>query len=125
MVSRRSAQQLLATYRWRDADHPAARTNDWTVSRIDSGTAEIALLACSITIWSEEFLAYCSAGRRISNGHTEAVHPRSTKSSGSVLTGHGFRNFSNYRLRLPPQCGIIGQYRTPTSERGRLPRLAA
>ena len=40
---------------------------------IDSGVAEVARLARTITTWRSEFLAYFSAGR-ISNGPTEAVN---------------------------------------------------
>ena len=39
--------------------------------------------------------------------------------------GHGFRNFTNYRLRLLLHCGISWQTHRTTSLRGRSPRLVA
>jgi Transposase len=37
--------------------------------------------------------------------------------------GHGFRNFTNYRLRLLLHCGVTWQTRPTASLRGRSPRL--
>ena len=88
---------------------------------IDSGVAELARLARTVTTWREEFLAYFSAGR-ISNGPTEAVNLLIKKIK---RVGHGFRNFENYRLRLLLHCGITWHHQTPTPLRGRLPRFAA
>ncbi len=116
-----AAQELRAMYRCRDRDQAAARLYDWTVFCIDSGVAQIARLARTITTWREEFLAYFSAGR-ISNGPTEAVNLLIKKIK---RVGHGFRNFSNYRLRLLLHCGISWNHQIPTPLRGRLPRLAA
>ena len=39
--------------------------------------------------------------------------------------GHGFRNFTNYRLRLLLHCGVRWQTRRTARLRGRSPRLAA
>ena len=116
-----AAQELRAIYGCRDRDQAAARLYGWTVFCIDSGVAEIARLARTITTWREEFLAYFSAGR-ISNGPTEAVNLLIKKIK---RVGHGFRNFSNYRLRLLLHCGISWNHQIPTPLRGRLPRLAA
>jgi transposase len=88
---------------------------------IDSGVAELARLARTVTPWRDDFLAYFSAGR-ISNGPTEAVNLLVKKIK---RVGHGFRNFENYRLRLLLHCGITWAHQTPTPLRGRLPRLAA
>jgi hypothetical protein len=38
---------------------------------------------------------------------------------------HGYRNFTNYRLRLLLHCGTDWNTPTATPIRGRLPRLAA
>lgn len=102
-----AAQELRAIYGCRDGDHAANRLYDWTVLCIDSGVAELARLARTITTWREEFLAYFSAGR-ISNGPTEAVNLLIKKVK---RVGHGFRNFSNYRLRLLLHCGIRWKHR--------------
>jgi hypothetical protein len=39
--------------------------------------------------------------------------------------GHGFRNFTNYRLRLLLHCGVIWQTSQTASLRGRSPRFVA
>lgn len=39
--------------------------------------------------------------------------------------GHGFRNFSNYRLRLLLYCGITWQTHRTARLRSRSPRLVA
>jgi transposase len=39
--------------------------------------------------------------------------------------GHGYRNFTNYRLRLLLHCGVTWHTPAVTPIRGRLPRLAA
>jgi transposase len=39
--------------------------------------------------------------------------------------GHGFRNFANYRLRLPLHCGLTWQTSQTARLRGRSPRLVA
>jgi transposase len=116
-----AAQELRAIYHCRDADQAAQRLYHWTVYCIDSGVTELRRLARTITTWRQEFLAYFHAGR-ISNGPTEAVNLLIKK---ILRVGHGFRNFSNYRLRLLLHCGITWQHHTPTPLRGRLPRLAA
>jgi transposase len=116
-----AVQELRAIYRCRDRDQAAHRLYDWTVFCIDSGVAEIARLARTVNTWREEFLAYFSAGR-LSNGPTEAVNLLIKKIK---RVGHGFQNFSNYRLRLLLHCGITWHHQTPTPLRCRLPRLAA
>ena len=40
-------------------------------------------------------------------------------------TGHGFRNFDNYRLRLLLHCGVDWDTIRATPIRGRLPRSMA
>lgn len=116
-----AAQELRAIYRCKDREQAATRLYAGTVMCIDSGVAELARLARTVTTWREEFLAYFSAGR-ISNGPTEAVNLLVKKIK---RAGHGFRNFENYRLRLLLHCGITWHHQTPTPLRGRLPRFAA
>ena len=64
-----AAQELRAIYGCRDCDQAAARLCDWTIACIDSGVAELARLARTITTWRAEFLAYFTTSR-ISNGPT-------------------------------------------------------
>jgi len=40
-------------------------------------------------------------------------------------SGHGFRNFGNYSLRLILNCGVIWQDHNPTPLAGHSPRSAA
>jgi Transposase len=56
------------------SDHAAAQLYAWTVDCIDSGVAEIARLARTITTWREKFLAYFSAAR-LSNGPNRSRQP--------------------------------------------------
>ena len=44
---------------------------------------------------------------------------------GQRRVGHGYRRFTNYRLRLFLHCGTDWHTPTATPIRGRLPRLAA
>jgi hypothetical protein len=57
---------------------------------------ELHRLARTIDAWRNELLAYFDTGG-ISNGPTEAMNLLIKKIK---RTGHGFRNFDNYRLRL-------------------------
>jgi transposase len=75
----------------------------------------------TITTRREEFLAIFST-RPISAGPTEVVNLLIKRIR---RVGHGFGNFSNYRLRLLLHCGISRHHQTPTPFRGRLTRLAA
>jgi transposase len=57
-----------------------------------------------------------------SNGPTEAVNLLVKKIKRS---GHGFRNFENYRLRLLLHCGVQWNTAPTPRMRGRQPRLSA
>ena len=87
----------------------------------DSDVPELHRLARTIDSWRAELLAYFDTGG-ISNGPTEAMNLLIKKIK---RTGHGFRNFDNYRLRLLLHCGVDWQHSHPTRIRGRLPRLIA
>ena len=65
----------------------------------DSIAPELHRLARTLQAWRVELLAYwTTTGRRgVSNGPTEATNCLIKKVKRS---GHGFRNFHNYRLRL-------------------------
>jgi transposase len=87
----------------------------------DSNVPELHRLASTIDSWREELMAYFDTGG-ISNGPTEAMNLLIRKVK---RTGHGFRNFDNYQLRLLLHCGVDWHTQQPTRLRGRLPRLVA
>jgi transposase len=85
------------------------------------GLPETARLARTIKRWEAEILAWHTTGGA-SNGPTEAVNLLS-----KILqrTGHGFRNLTNYRLRLLLHCGIDRKINPAARLRQRQPRSAA
>jgi transposase len=85
------------------------------------GVAELSRLARTVRAWEVEILAFHATGG-CSNGPTEAVNLLIKKVK---RVGHGFRNFSNYRLRLLLHCGVRWQTHRTVRLRGRSPRLAA
>jgi transposase len=64
------------------------------------GVAELSRLARTVRAWEAEVLALHATGG-CSNGATEAVNLLIKKVK---RVGHGFRNFTNYRLRLLLHC---------------------
>lgn len=115
------AQNLRLVFTARDRAQAEHRLFRWLVHCSDSGVPELRRLARTIDAWREELLAYYDTGG-MSNGPTEAVNLLIKKIKRS---GHGFRNFSNYRLRLLLHCGVTWHDHRPAPLRGRLPRLAA
>jgi transposase len=83
--------------------------------------AELSRLARTVRAWEAEILAWHATGG-CSNGPTEAVNLLIKKVK---RVGHGFRNFTNYRLRLLLHCGVTWQTHRTTRLRGRSPRLVA
>ena len=116
-----AAQDLRLIYRARDRDNAARRLHRWLVHCADSNVPELHRLARTIDAWRDELLAYFDTGG-ISNGPTEAMNLLIKKVK---RTGHGFRNFDNYRLRLLLYCGVDWDTPPTTRIRGRLPRLIA
>jgi hypothetical protein len=114
-------QDLCRLYscRSRYAAEPAPAR--WLVHCADSNIPELHRLARTLDIWRSELLAYFDTGG-LSNGPTEAINALIKKIK---RIGHGFRNFTNYRLRLLLHCGVAWQTPQPARIRGRLPRLAA
>jgi len=82
---------------------------------------ELSRLARTVRAWEVEILAFYATDG-CSNGPTEAVNLLIKKVK---RVGHGFRNFSNYRLRLLLHCGVMWQTHRTTRLRGRSLRLAA
>lgn len=68
----------------------------------DADVAELTRLAKTVRSWEAEILAYHRCGLP-SNGPTEAV---SLGIETVQLTGRGFRNFDNYRLRQLLALGV-------------------
>ena len=83
--------------------------------------AELSRLARTVRAWEAEILAW-HATDGCSNGPTEAVNLLIKKVK---RVGHGFRNFTNYRLRLLLHCGVRWPTHQTARLRGRSPRLAA
>ena len=85
------------------------------------GVAELSRLARTIGAWEAEILAF-HATNRCSNGPTEAVNLLVKKVK---RVGHGFRNFTNYRLRLLLHCGVAWPAHRTASLRSRSARVVA
>jgi transposase len=83
--------------------------------------SELSRLARTVRAWEAELLAF-HATDGCSNGPTEAVNLLIKKVK---RVGHGFRNFTNYRLRLLLHCGVRWQTHPTTRLRGRSPRIVA
>jgi transposase len=116
-----AAQDLRLLYRATNRDDAERRLHRWLVHCADSNIPELHRLASTIDGWRPELLAYFDTAG-ISNGPTEAMNLLIKKIK---RTGHGFRNFDNYRLRLLLHCGVAWHTPQPTRIRGRLPRLIA
>jgi transposase len=116
-----AAQDLRLLYHAKTREAAEHRLYRWLVHCADSDLPELHRLAATIDAWREELLAYFDTAG-ISNGPTEAMNLLIKKIK---RTGHGFRNFDNYRLRLLLHCGVDWHTQQPTRLRGRLPRLAA
>jgi transposase len=86
----------------------------------EANVHECRRLARTIRAWEAEVLAYHTTGR--SNGPTEGINLLIKKVK---RVGHGFRNFTNYRLRLLLHCGVQWQTAQTARVRGRQPRLIA
>jgi transposase len=80
---------------------------------------ELSRLARTVKAWEAEILAF-HATDGCSNGPTEAVNLLVKKVK---RVGHGFRNFTNYRLRLLLHCGVTWQTHPTARLRGRAPGL--
>jgi hypothetical protein len=83
--------------------------------------AELSRLARTVRAWEAEILAW-HATDGCSNGPTEAVNLLINKVK---RVGHGFRNFTNYRLRLLLYCGVRWPSHRTARLRGRFPRFGA
>jgi transposase len=82
---------------------------------------ELSRLACTVRAWEAEILAFHTTNG-CSNGLTEAINLLIKKVK---RVGHGFRNFTNYRLRLLLHCGVTWQTHQAARLRRRSSRLMA
>jgi transposase len=111
-----AAQELRLLYRHHDPARAAVAFYRWLAFCADSEVPELHRLARTLDSWRDELLArFTVAG--VSNGPTEAVNLLIKKIK---RVGHGFRNFTNYRLRLLLHCGVDWQTPPTTALRGRL-----
>jgi transposase len=83
------------------------------------GVPELSRLARTVRAWEGEILAWHVTGG-CSNGLTEAMNLLIKKVK---RVGHGFRSFTNYRLRLLLHCGVAWQTHRTARLRGRAPHL--
>jgi transposase len=111
-----AAQELRLLYRHRDPQQAAAAFYRWLAFCADANVPELHRLARTLDSWRDELLARFTAGA-VSNGPTEAINLLIKKIK---RVGHGFRNFTNYRLRLLLHCGTTWHAPTTTMLRGRL-----
>ena len=116
-----AAQELRLLYREPDRARAERRLLRWFTDVAEHEIPELVRLARTLDAWRAELLAYFDTGG-VSNGPTEAVNSLIKKVK---RVGHGYRNFTNYRLRLLLHCGVTWQTPPVTPIRGRLPRLAA
>ena len=82
---------------------------------------EIARLGRTLTVWRTEFLARFDHPD-VSNGPTENLN---LKIKNTKRVARGYRSFTNYRLRLLLNHGIIREDQQTTRIRTRRPSLAA
>jgi len=85
------------------------------------GVPELSRLARTVRAWEAEVLAFHTTDG-CSNGPTEAMNLLIKKIK---RVGHGFRNFTNYRLRLLLHCGVRWQTHQTAKLRSCSPRLVA
>jgi transposase len=111
-----AAQELRLLYRHRDPTRAGAAFYRWLAFCADSEVPELHRLARTLDSWRDELLArFTVAG--VSNGPTEAINLLIKKIK---RVGHGFRNFTNYRLRLLLHCGTVWDAPVTPMLRGRL-----
>lgn len=88
---------------------------------LEDEVPEIQSLGRTLKRWRSEILAHHATGA--SNGPTEALNLLVKKIK---RCGHGFKNFSNYRLRVLLHCGGVKWDAHPaTTMRARSPQLVA
>jgi len=120
-VAWQGKELLRAVYAAGDLAHARAALERFYRWADGVGVVELSRLARTVRAWEAEILAFQTTGGR-SNGSTEAINLLVKKVK---RVGHGFRNFTNYRLRLLLHCGIRWQTHQTVRLRGRSARLVA
>ena len=120
-VAWQGKELLRAVYAASDLAHARAALERFYRWADSVGVAELSRRARTVRAWEAEILAFHST-KGCSNGPTEAVNLLIKKVK---RVGHGFRNFTNYRLRLLLHCGIRWQTHRTVRLRGRNPRFVA
>jgi transposase len=108
-------------YLTEDPDDAALLLDRVIVGCLSDEVTEIVSLGNTLKRWRTQILAHHATGA--SNGPTEAMNLLVKKIK---RCGHGFKSFSNYRLRVLLHCGGIKWNAHPaTTMRGRSPQLVA
>ena len=113
-------EKVRSIYLTDDVDEARVLLDDAVAWCSGSGVREVKRLGKLLQRWHREILAHHSTGA--SNGPTEAVN---LTIKAVKRRGRGFRNFSNYRLRLLLASGVPWRTQHVTRLRGRRPRLIA
>lgn len=113
-----ACQELRHVYGAPDLDRARRRLERFYWACARHGILELERLGRTIAAWETQLLAYFTTGGT-SNGPTEAINLLVKRIK---RVGFGFRNFANYRLRLPLHCGVIWHSHRTTRIRGRPPR---
>jgi transposase len=115
-----TAQKITTLYRL-DPIEQADRALTLIAALRSCPIPELARLGRTLHAWREELLAaFTHPG--VSNGPTENLN---LKIKNTKRIAHGYRNFTNYRLRLLLNHGRTHQDHSPTRIRTRRPSLAA
>jgi transposase len=115
------AQDLMALYQLDDPELARQRAQALIADLRGCPIPELARLGRTLHAWRAEFLAHF-AHPAVSNGPTESLN---LKIKNTKRKARGFRNFTNYRLRLLLNHGRIRQDRLTSRIRTRSPRLVA
>jgi transposase len=91
------AQDLMAAYADEDLERGRRRAEHTITAALACPVPEIARLGRTLQAWRPELLNHFTTGGAVSNGPTEAMNLLIERDR---RTGHGFRNFTNYRTRL-------------------------
>jgi len=113
-------EKVRSIYLTDDVDEARVALEDAIAWCKASTVREVKRLGKLLNRWNREILAHHTTGA--SNGPTEAVN---LTIKAVKRRGRGFRNFSNYRLRLLLASGVPWQTQQVTRLRGRRPRLIA
>jgi transposase len=113
-------EKTRAVYMTDEPDEAADRLEEAIAWCNASTVLEVKRLGKTLRRWRSEILAHHQTGA--SNGPTEAVN---LTIKAVKRRGRGFRNFSNYRLRLLLAAGVTWHTHQTTRIRGRHPRLIA